>query len=93
MYPAEVEKAILADPDILECAVIGVPDYRWGEVGRAVLVPRPGADVGPEKVLASLADRLARYKIPKSAVLAAEIPRNAAGKILKTRLREEYGMP
>ncbi|URM92928.1 long-chain fatty acid--CoA ligase [Actinomadura madurae] len=93
VYPAEVEKAILADPDILECAVIGVPDDRWGEVGRAVLVPRPGADVGPEKVLASLADRLARYKIPKSAVLAAEIPRNAAGKILKTRLREEYGMP
>ncbi|MEO3824144.1 long-chain fatty acid--CoA ligase [Actinomadura sp. B10D3] len=93
VYPAEVENAILADPDVLECAVIGVPDERWGEVGRAVIVPRPGADVSPEKVLASLTGRLARYKIPKSAVLAEEIPRNAAGKILKTRVREEYGMP
>jgi fatty-acyl-CoA synthase len=49
--------------------------------------------VDPDKVLASLADRLARYKIPKSAVLAAELPRNAAGKILKARVREEHGMP
>jgi fatty-acyl-CoA synthase len=93
VYPAEVENAILADPDVLECAVIGVPDATWGEVGRAILVPRPGAGVSPEKVLASLAGRLARYKIPKSAVLAEEIPRNAAGKILKDRLREEHGGP
>ncbi|TDC76785.1 long-chain fatty acid--CoA ligase [Actinomadura sp. 7K507] len=93
VYPAEVENAILADPDVLECAVIGVPDDTWGEAGRAVIVPRPGADVDPGKVLDALAGRLARYKIPKSAVLAAEIPRNAAGKILKTRVREEHGMP
>ncbi|MFA1543122.1 acyl-CoA synthetase [Actinomadura monticuli] len=92
VYPAEVEHAILAaSPDVVECAVIGVPDDTWGEVGRAVVVPRPGADLDPEKVLAALSGRLARYKIPKSAVLAAEIPRNAAGKILKARLREEYG--
>ncbi|WP_255205562.1 long-chain fatty acid--CoA ligase [Actinomadura sp. BRA 177] len=94
VYPAEVEHAILAAaPDVVECAVIGVPDGTWGEVGRAVLVPRDGADVDPEKVLAALSGRLARYKIPKSAVLAAEIPRNAAGKILKGRIREEYGEP
>ncbi|XRQ14600.1 acyl-CoA synthetase [Actinomadura welshii] len=93
VYPAEVENAILADPDVAECAVFGVPDGTWGEVGRAVIVPRPGADVDPAEVLAALAGRLARYKIPKSAVLAAEIPRNAAGKILKARLREEHGMP
>lgn len=93
VYPAEVENAILADPDVLECAVIGVPDDTWGEVGRAVIVLRPGADVRPEKVLAGLSGRLARYKIPKSAVPAAEIPRNAAGKILKARLRERYGDP
>ncbi len=92
VYPAEVEHAILAAaPDVVECAVIGVPDAEWGEVGRAVLVPRPGADVSPEKVLAALSGRLAKYKIPKSAVLAEEIPRNAAGKILKARLREEFG--
>ncbi|WP_433469292.1 acyl-CoA synthetase [Spirillospora sp. CA-128828] len=93
VYPAEVENAILDDPDVLECAVIGVRDDAWGEVGRAVVVPRPGADVSPDKVLAGLSGRLARYKIPKSAVLAEEIPRNAAGKILKARLREEYGGP
>lgn len=94
VYPAEVEHAILAAaPDVVECAVFGVPDAAWGEVGRAVLVARPGADVDPEKVLAALSGRLARYKIPKSAALAAEIPRNAAGKILKARLREEYGDP
>jgi fatty-acyl-CoA synthase len=94
VYPAEVEHAILAAaPEVAECAVFGVPDGSWGEVGRAVLVARPGADVDPEKVLAALSGRLARYKIPKSAALAAEIPRNAAGKILKARLREEYGDP
>ncbi|CNG45767.1 fatty-acid--CoA ligase [Mycobacterium tuberculosis] len=94
VYPAEVEHAILAAaPEVAECAVFGVPDGTWGEVGRAVLVARPGADVDPAKVLAALSGRLARYKIPKSAVLAAEIPRNATGKILKARLREEYGDP
>jgi fatty-acyl-CoA synthase len=93
VYPAEVENAILADPDVLDCAVIGVPDDTWGEVGRAVIVPRPGADVDPGRVLGALAGRLARYKIPKSAVLAGAIPRNAAGKILKARLREEHGLP
>ncbi|MFB4311466.1 long-chain fatty acid--CoA ligase [Actinomadura sp. GTD37] len=94
VYPAEVEHAILAAaPGVAECAVIGVPDDTWGEVGRAVVVPCPGAQVEPAEVLAALSGRLARYKIPKSAVLAAEIPRNAAGKILKVRLREEYGDP
>lgn len=94
VYPAEVEHAILAaNPSVAECAVIGVPDAAWGEACRAVLVPRPGAEVSPAEVIASLSGRLARYKIPKSAVVAAELPRNAAGKILKARLREEYGDP
>ncbi|HEY8479512.1 MAG TPA: hypothetical protein VIL71_06745 [Spirillospora sp.] len=91
IYPAEVENVILDHPDVLECAVIGVPDDTWGEVGHAVIVPRPGADVDPGEVLDGLTGKLARYKIPKSAVLAAEIPRNAAGKILRARLREEHG--
>ncbi|RSN67113.1 acyl-CoA synthetase [Actinomadura sp. WAC 06369] len=93
VYPAEVEHAILADPDVLECAVIGVPDETWGEVGRAVFVPRPGSGLTGDAVLARLDGRLARYKVPKSAVAAAELPRNASGKILKGRLREEYGEP
>ncbi|HLV74599.1 fatty-acyl-CoA synthase [Actinomadura hallensis] len=93
VYPAEVENAILAHPGVLECAVIGVPDDTWGEVGRAVIVPRPGAEVDPGEVLGGLAGRLAGYKIPKSAVVAAGIPRNAAGKILRNRVREEHGVP
>ncbi|QFG26541.1 long-chain fatty acid--CoA ligase [Actinomadura sp. WMMB 499] len=93
VYPAEVEHAILADPDVLECAVFGVPDGTWGEVGRAVYVPRPGSGLTGDAVLARLGGRLARYKIPKSAVPAGELPRNAAGKILKGRLREEFGEP
>ncbi|MBO1336191.1 long-chain fatty acid--CoA ligase [Streptomyces sp. VRA16 Mangrove soil] len=91
VYPAEVEDALLAHPDIAECAVIGVPDEKWGEVPRAVVVAREGADPDPDEILASLAGRLARYKIPKSVVLAPELPRTASGKLLKSRIRTHYG--
>ncbi|MER7169922.1 acyl-CoA synthetase [Streptomyces mesophilus] len=91
IYPAEVEKAIAADPDVLDCAVIGVPDPKWGEVGRAVVIPRPGSGLTPARVLEALRGVLASYKIPKSVVFADELPRNAAGKILKSRLRELHG--
>jgi fatty-acyl-CoA synthase len=91
IYPAEVENALLADPDIVECAVIGVPDDRWGEAGRAIVVPRQGAEPTAEGLLGSLSSRIARYKIPKSVVFAEEIPRNATGKILRKRLRDLYG--
>ncbi|MEW2359321.1 long-chain fatty acid--CoA ligase [Spirillospora sp. NPDC029432] len=91
IYPAEVEHVILAHPDVLECAVIGVPDDRWGEVGRAIVVPRPGSGLTADGVLAALAGRLAGYKIPKSVVFADALPRNATGKLLKQPLREEYG--
>jgi fatty-acyl-CoA synthase len=94
IYPAEVENAILADPDILECAVIGVPDDTWGEVGRAFVVSRPGAAVTAvteATVVSSLTGRLAQYKIPQSVILVGELPRNASGKVLKARLRETLG--
>jgi fatty-acyl-CoA synthase len=91
IYPAEIEDLLLAHPDIVECAVIGVPDDKWGEVPRAVVVPREGASVYPDEVLASLAGRLAKYKIPKSVVLADELPRTASGKLLKSRVRKRYG--
>src|SRR5437899_12961096 len=66
IYPAEIEDLLLTHPDVVECAVIGVADDKWGEVPRAVLVPREGASLDPREVLASLARRLAQYKIPKS---------------------------
>ncbi|MFI0189562.1 long-chain fatty acid--CoA ligase [Streptomyces sp. NPDC017082] len=91
VYPAEIEELLLSHPDIVECAVIGVPDDKWGEVPRAVVVPREGASPDPAGILASLAGRLAKYKIPKSLVVADELPRTASGKLLKSRLRERYG--
>jgi len=91
IYPAEIEDLLLAHPDIVECAVIGVPDDKWGEVPRAVVVPREGRSVDPDEVLASLAGRLAKYKIPKSVVLADELPRTASGKLLKSRVRTRFG--
>ncbi|MGA5201078.1 acyl-CoA synthetase [Streptomyces variegatus] len=91
IYPAEIEDQLLAHPDIVECAVIGVPDDKWGEVPRAVVVPREGAELDPDEVLASLAGRLAKYKIPKSVVVADGLPRTASGKLLKSRVRTRYG--
>ncbi|MER5208348.1 long-chain fatty acid--CoA ligase [Streptomyces sp. NPDC002825] len=91
IYPAEVEDALLGHPDVAEAAVIGVPDARWGEVGRAVVVTRAGATVTEGELIAHLEGRLARYKIPRSVVLAPELPRNAAGKLLKAPIRARYG--
>ncbi|WP_405477515.1 acyl-CoA synthetase [Streptomyces sp. NBC_00009] len=91
IYPAEVEDALLAHADIAECAVIGVPDEKWGEVGRAVLVAREGRAPDPNEVLASLSGRLAPYKIPKSAVVVDALPRTASGKLVKADVRRLHG--
>ncbi|MFI9027827.1 o-succinylbenzoate--CoA ligase [Streptomyces sp. NPDC053560] len=91
IYPAEIEDLLLAHPDIVECAVIGVPHDKWGEVPRAVVVPREGTALDPDEVLATLTGRLAKYKLPKSVVLADELPRTASGKLLKSRVRQHYG--
>ncbi|MGW0823233.1 o-succinylbenzoate--CoA ligase [Streptomyces sp. NPDC002845] len=91
IYPAEIEDQLLSHPGVVECAVIGVPDDKWGEVPRAVVVPREGAELDPDEVLASLAGRLAKYKIPKSVVIADELPRTASGKLLKSRVRKRFG--
>ena len=89
IYPVEIEKALYQHPAVLMCAVIGVPDAHWGEVGRAYVVLKPGAPVDEAELLAFLAARLARYKVPKRVVLRPELPISAAGKILKRELREE----
>jgi fatty-acyl-CoA synthase len=90
VYPAEVEQAIHTHPAVAECAVIGVPDPRWGEVGRAIVTLREGWQLTEADLLAHLDGRLARYKLPRSVVIAAELPHSAAGKVLKSVLREEY---
>ncbi|GAA4468710.1 acyl-CoA synthetase [Phytohabitans houttuyneae] len=90
IYPAEVEDVIYQHPAVAECAVIGVPDERWGEVGRAVVVLRAGARLDPAQLLAFLDGKIARYKIPKSVVLAEGLPRTASGKVLKQELRARH---
>ncbi|MYX45940.1 long-chain-fatty-acid--CoA ligase [Streptomyces sp. SID89] len=90
VYPAEVEDALLGHPAVAECAVVGVPDPRWGEVGRAVVVLRPGARADEAGLLAHLHGRLAKYKIPKSVVLVETLPRTASGKLAKPAIRAAY---
>ncbi len=90
VYPAEVENAIFEIPKVAEVAVIGVKDERWGEAGRAVVAVKPGATLSETEVLDFLKSRLAKYKVPKSVVFIDQLPRNAAGKVLKNTLREKY---
>jgi len=91
VYPAEVESALYSHPAVGEVAVIGVPDDKWGEVGKALVVLRPGARAEPGDLIAHLYGRLARYKIPKHVEFVPGLPRNAAGKLLKTQIRSLYG--
>ena len=87
VYPAEVEEALNAMPGVLESAVVGVPDADFGEVGVAVVVGRPEAELDPAQLLLALRSQLAAYKVPKSCVVQAELPRNAMGKVQKNALR------
>ncbi|HEY4456642.1 MAG TPA: long-chain fatty acid--CoA ligase [Pseudonocardiaceae bacterium] len=91
IYPTEVENEIHHFPGVAECAVIGVPDDHWGEVGRAVVRVQPGASVDPSELLAFLRTRLAGYKVPKSVVFVDDFPTTGSGKIRKNVLRERYG--
>lgn len=90
VYPAEVENTIYELTQVAEAAVIGVKDKTWGEVGRAIVVLKPGKTLTEAEVLDFLKKRLAKYKIPKSVVFVGQLPRNAAGKVLKNQLREKH---
>jgi len=89
VYPAEIEAALADHPSIVECAVVGLPDARWGEVGHLVATCREGATLELAAILAHLENRLARYKLPKTLTVVAALPRTASGKIQKTLLREQ----
>ena len=90
VYPIEVESALSEHPDIADVAVIGVPDERWGETVKAVVVRRPGSDLTEEQLLDWAKERVAGFKRPKSVDFADELPRNPSGKLLKRVLREPY---
>jgi fatty-acyl-CoA synthase len=90
VYPAEVEKALVSHPAILEAVVIGVPDEIWGEVGAAFLILRPGKQLDTASLPGWCRNRLAPYKIPKQFSIAEDLPRTAAGKVQKTILKDQY---
>jgi len=89
VYPAEVEQALTRHPGVAEAAVIGVPDGRLGEVGKAFLVLRPAAHPTASELIEFCRARLANYKIPRHIEFRADLPRNPAGKPLKRLLRQE----
>jgi acyl-CoA synthetase (AMP-forming)/AMP-acid ligase II len=90
VYPAEVESAIYGHPDILEVAVIGVPDDKWGEAVKAVCAPKPGHTIDPDSIIGYAREKIAGFKVPKSVDIIDALPRNASGKILRKDLRAPY---
>ena len=90
IYPAEVEAALHEHPAVMDAAVIGVPDDEWGESVMAVVQLRLGAEASAEELIAFCSERLAGYKKPRTVDFVDELPRDAAGKLLKRRIREPY---
>jgi len=91
VYPAEIENVLHELPQIMEAAVIGVPDEKWGEVGCAAVVLRPDASLSAEAVIAHCRSRLGAFKVPKSVVFVDALPHNAMNKVLKQALRAQLG--
>jgi fatty-acyl-CoA synthase len=93
VFAAEVEHVLLDYPGVAEASVIGVPHRRWGEAGRALIVPDPGVNVDATALIAHCRARLAGYKVPADVVFCAELPRNVTGKVQKVELLRSYGQP
>jgi len=90
IYPREVEKAIEMHPDVLEVAVIGVPDDVWGESVKALIVPKDGAEISEQEIIDHCKSLIASYKKPKFVEFVKELPKNTTGKILKRELKERH---
>jgi fatty-acyl-CoA synthase len=90
VYPAEVENALYELPEIAENAVIGIPDKKWGEVGKAIVVLKKGKELSEEQILTHLKTRLAKFKVPASVAFTDVLPRNAMQKVLKNELRQKF---
>jgi long-chain acyl-CoA synthetase len=90
VYPIEVEEVLAQHPDVADVTVIGVPDERWGEAVKALIIARDGREPPPEELIAFARERLAGYKLPRSIAFVDAFPRTPTGKILKRELRERY---
>jgi fatty-acyl-CoA synthase len=94
VYPAEIERVIESHPDVTGAAVIGVPDPKWGEVGKAILEIKPGATMTLDDLLSYLGDRLGKFKLPKYIKVLDTLPRTPASeKVQKFLLKKEHGKP
>lgn len=93
VYPVEIEGVVLGVKGVRECAVIGVPDERWGEVGCLYVVPHSDGSLPPEtELLSQIGEHVAKFKIPKHVRVVDALPRNGAGKVVKSQLREQFSM-
>ncbi|MFC2065084.1 long-chain fatty acid--CoA ligase [Chloroflexota bacterium] len=90
VYPVEIENVLYKLPEIHMCAVIGIPDDKWGEVGKACIVFKPGQSVAERELFTHMEENLARYKVPKSIEILEALPLSSMGKILKRELREKF---
>jgi long-chain acyl-CoA synthetase len=90
IYPREIEDCLLTNPDVVDCAVLGVPDEEWGEVLYALVQPRVNADRDADAVVAWVRERMADYKRPRIVEFVDELPRDPNGKVRKPKLREAY---
>jgi fatty-acyl-CoA synthase len=88
IYPLEIESVIYSHPEVLEAAVIGVPDRQWGEAVKAVVVVKPGSSLAAEKLIEFCHDRLSAYKVPKSVDIRSSLPHTEIGKVNKAKLKE-----
>ncbi len=90
VYPVEIENALYQHPAVLMCAVIGLPDEKWGEIGVACVVLKPGSNTTADELMGHMQDHLARYKVPKRIEIMEALPLSGMGKILKRDLRTQF---
>ena len=90
IYPAEVENALMSNEEILDAAVVGVPDDKWGESTKAFVVLSEGSTLNSEDIISYTKSKIASYKCPKSVEFIEMLPRNPSGKVLRRELRAPY---